>query len=116
MHASPRAARRASPLPSSRELLRAVGRGRGWGEIFGNAGLDRGAPTRRVAFSVAPPSPPPKRVEDARERALGGGGMVPAAPPRLIPEMCASLGACAGTTAARSRQGHLSGFSGGGCN
>src|SRR5262245_4023867 len=47
----PKATRRASPLPSPRERLRVVGRGRGWGAFVRNCTTPTAPPpTRRAAF------------------------------------------------------------------
>src|SRR5215510_4585478 len=86
MRTYPKATRRASPLPSPRELLRAVGRGRGWGGFL-NSSLNRDPPTRRAAFGAAPPSPPLRGGRD------GARGTVSA-----LSEMYACLAMQAGTT------------------
>src|SRR5215510_10046094 len=77
---SPCKERRASPLPSPRELLRAVGRGRGWGDLFGFAVLDSIAPhpARRLRRRATLPTASrgegwsPRRRPNAIRKNCGG--------------------------------------------
>src|SRR5262249_17002454 len=75
-----KATRRASPLPSPRERLRVVGRGRGWGAFVRN-NCTTPHPARRLPAPRHPPHP------------LAGGGMAPATPSLPISKMCACASA-----------------------
>src|SRR5262249_5374403 len=78
-----KATRRASPLPSPRERLRVVGRGRGWGAFVRNCTTPH--PARRLPA----PRHPPHR--------FAGGALVPTTPSLPTSKKCACRSAEAGT-------------------
>ena len=112
-----RAARRASPLPSPCELLRAVGRGRGWGVLFRpSTWLNWHVPyparhlRRRIGLEVGnrfrsntgdPRGPPPPTPPHHSQELAGGGER--RGPSCGLQKMCAWPSASAGTNGIERR-------------